>query len=80
MNKRIITLNLDFDRLTGGSEVIKAIGYFSTWAYNSYNKVSIYHDGEQGLIAQYSREGSDKIGYVIGAVWDDKTQTYSFHS
>lgn len=79
---RTIILKLDTSRLehVNTLELYQALGYLSTWSLSSYDVLSIYHDhNKEDLIAHYQHSGSGKT-YVIGAIWDSKTKTYSFHS
>lgn len=55
-----------------------AIGYLSTWNL-SYEKVTIYARDELDMVAVYRSNVTDKQ-YVIGAVWNQETKRYSFHS
>ena len=85
--KRIIEIESDgidsfnnFKEETNG-ELVKAIGYLSTWNMSAYSHVKIYHDvKEKELIARYSLGGDHIVGYVIGAIWHDKEKRFSFHS
>ena len=56
-----------------------AIGYLSTWSVDAYPTVRIYEDGKTDIAAIYLTEQGE-LGYVIGAVWNDTTKTYGFHS
>ncbi len=65
-------------------EMFEAIAYLSGWSYNSYDTVNIFHDyyddDRMDLVAQYSNADSERVGYVIGAIWDRERKCYSFHS
>lgn len=61
----------------------EAIGYLSTWGFDSHKVVKIYPDssvGEYGLCAVYSDKGSNVVKYAIGAVYNKEAQRYTFHS
>lgn len=59
-----------------------AIGYLSTWAITMYDQVNIYPEklvSNPDMIAVFTQsEGNGK--YVIGAIFDQDTNRYSFHS
>ncbi len=82
---REISINLDCGQFT--KEMRDAIGYLSMWAFDMYDKVVIYrdHGNDEGgdkypdLIAYYQNT-TTWSKYVIGAVWNESTQQYSFHS
>jgi hypothetical protein len=59
----------------------EAMARFSTWGYPTYTKVSVYPDssaGEKGLIAIFETEEGHR--FVMGAVYDQVSKSYSFHS
>jgi len=64
----------------------RAIGYLTQWGLGSvkYGHVDIYvRDVKQPeLLACYrSQEGSQAgVNFVIGAVWDNNTEAFGFHS
>lgn len=64
-----------------------AIGYLSTWCMNTYNHVNIYTDrscGPGSIVGWFYNENEEKIRgpnqYVMGAVYNTETETYSYHS
>lgn len=81
--EREVILSLDLEKLKGRDEreTYKAIGYLSTWAIEAFQKVRIFTTHDNMIMAQYSTtdSGGDRY-YVIGAVWNEKERTYSFHS
>lgn len=83
--ERDIRINIDVMRfeLAGEVEEIglrQAIGYFSCYGFNSFDHVSISHDGTGlDLYAVFSRK-ADNRQFVIGAIWDKEKKRYSFHS
>lgn len=58
-------------------QMFQAIGYLSQWAMTGYEQVSIAISDDGDMTARYW--GKDKH-YVIGAVWNDTTRQYDFHS
>jgi hypothetical protein len=67
------------EAVTGGAEVIKAVGYLSTWSRDGYGFVDIYPNARQlEMTAVYRKEDSGDVGYVIGAVWHEGH--FGFHS
>lgn len=61
-----------------------AINHLSLWAIPAYPEVDIYHDichdGDRNFVAVYSDPANPDHRYVIGAVWSDSAESYSFHS
>jgi hypothetical protein len=61
-----------------------AVGYLSTWSIDGYPFVRIMLDARnREFIATYwsaqPQEGK-RPDYVIGAIWHDDTEHFSFHS
>ena len=68
-------------------EILRALGYFSRWAMDgaSYARCSIYLDKRNCEIsaAYYPETASDDTAFpafVMGAVWDTRSKTFTFHS
>lgn len=57
-----------------------ALAYFSTWAYTAFDTVDIYEGGYDGDIVAYFASSKDSSSYTIGAIWDERTQKFSYHS
>ena len=81
---RTIRLSIDQETLAaleakvGRKNLYTAIGYLSTWGMN-YPEAVIVMDGKKDLLGYYKDEvGETK--YTIGAVWNDDTDAYGFHS
>ncbi len=55
----------------------RCLGRLITYAHYPY--VSIANDGKKDLVAAY-RHTEDSTPFVIGAIWDERTEEYSFHS
>ena len=63
----------------GYSNLQAAVGYLSRWNLN-FPIVKIYMDSrDQGMEAAYFNADRTQR-YVIGAVWHEDEQRYSFHS
>ena len=83
---RTIELHLDSDDLeqliqnTAPGALYGAITRFNLWGLGGYDSVKIFRDGKDSdLIAVYTgSSGSSR--FVMGAVYDAKAGTYSFHS
>lgn len=83
---RTIELHLDESDLqhiaenTTSGALSVAITRLTTWGLDSYGSVKIFRDGKDSdLIAVYTGSGSISR-FVIGAVYNKGTGTYSFHS
>lgn len=79
--ERNVNMNIDTDRLpdvTRG-EMQRTVGYLATWGLSRFSEVSISNDGTNNLIAGYSNQEGE-VGFVIGAVWRENDQEYTFHS
>lgn len=78
---RTIELHLDEERIKHDNrkQLSIAIGYLASWNLSGYDNVSIYNDGDNDLIATYASTETGR-SYVIGAVWRESSQEYSFHS
>lgn len=82
---RIVQIHLEDNDVV--KETLNAIGYLSMWALNSYNEVRIGEDAHPGsnvarmpnLIALYLNSPTNSR-YTIGAIVDERTGVYSFHS
>jgi hypothetical protein len=57
----------------------RCLGRLASYAVDFYPYVSIANDGGKDLVATY-RHTEDSNPYVIGAIWDERTEEYSFHS
>jgi hypothetical protein len=83
---RTIELHLDSDDIeqlvkdTAPGAFDRAITRLSTWGLGGYDSVMIFRDGKDSdLIAVYTGSGGT-YRFVLGAVYDAKAGTYSFHS
>jgi hypothetical protein len=57
-----------------------AITRFTLWGLDGYTHVKVFRDGKDSdLIAVYTGSGGT-YRFVLGAVYDTKAGTYSFHS
>jgi hypothetical protein len=81
---RTIELHLTSDDVeqlvesTAPGALDRAFTRFLTWGLGAYDSVKVFRDGKDSdLIAVYSSESSR---FVLGAVYDTKAGTYSFHS
>ena len=77
-----LTINMDDFDYANNPQLFNALGYLSTWCNDTYDHVNIYPDsscGKHSMIAYYCNENKE-TKYVIGAVWSEKEQSYSFHS
>lgn len=87
MSRNIELLFDDVDYATCGipqDKLDAAVGYLSTWNVTGYPFVRILLDvRHREFIATYwaeqPQEGK-RPGYVIGAIWHDGTEHFSFHS
>ena len=77
-------LTIKIENLPRNKDVLAAIGYLSTWAFNGYDKVMIVKDhGDDDdpkfpdMIAYYENTVTGQH-YVIGAIFSGNA--YSFHS
>lgn len=63
-------------------EVDKAIAYLSTWAMTSYPFVTISIHGDSELVGVYRRDNTilGRPDYVIGAVFNEDSAKFGFHS
>lgn len=66
------------EAITGSKELFKALGYLSTWASDSYPKVNIYANANDGELTACYLDKDGNRGYVIGAIWHG--DYYGFHS
>lgn len=66
-------------RAVGAEQFYRAIGYLSSWNM-TFPKVgiSVYPEDNQ-IVAAYCDE-ADTRRFVIVAVWDEASKTYSFNS
>jgi len=58
---------------------LDAIAYLTTWAYSSYEKVNIFQEQGGNIMATYHNAEKNSY-YVIGAILDSTSKTYTFHS
>jgi len=56
----------------------RCLGRLITYAHYPY--VSIANDGKKDLVAAYRHTEESGPVYVIGAIWNEKTEEYNFHS
>ena len=78
---RTIELHLDEERIKHDNreQLSAAIGYLAYWACQAFQNVRIYNDRDNDLIAYYKNTDTGR-SYVIGAVWREASNEYSFHS
>jgi len=83
---RTIELHLDRDDIeqlikdTAPGALDGAITRFNLWGLGGYDSVKVFRDGKDSdLIAVYTGSGGT-YRFVMGAVYDAKAGTYSFHS
>jgi hypothetical protein len=74
---RKITLNFDQESAPNAR---LALGYLATWALDGYDTVDVFLDGGDDLVAVYKDSASPGKKYVIGAVWREERNEFSFHS
>jgi len=79
---RTVELHYEEERLVEVPtiQLQQAIGRLSIWAYSGYDKVSVYSDGKNDLIAHYIDLNDSDHRYTIGAVWRPESKEYTFHS
>ena len=73
------TINLHLNRIPD-DKGRAAVQHLSLWAIPAYPVVDVHHDGDRDFVAVYGDPANLDRRYVIGAVWSDSTQSYSFHS
>ena len=54
-----------------------AMQKIATWGLPSYQEVHVYTDGGNDLIVVF-KDGERK--FVLGCIWDERNQSYSYHS
>ena len=67
---------------TGGG-FSKAIAKYALWGAETYPFVSVFSDGGSDLMAAYHKEAPNerqRPGFVLAAIWDAASNTYSYHS
>lgn len=64
------------------TQVQEAVGYLAMWSPSLYPQCSIHWNARhEEFTAHYSTVGqSPQRTYTIGAVWDIRTASFSFHS
>ena len=63
----------------GRSEFYRAVGYLSTWNM-TYPHVKLYYNArELEITASYYNEAGE-LGYCVGAVFNDTSKQFGFHS
>jgi hypothetical protein len=85
MGERKVILRLEGIYLS--DLLIKTIGYLILWAFDGYQEVLICKDfscspGNEkfpNLIAYYTNTENNTM-YTMGAIFDEKERSYSFHS
>jgi hypothetical protein len=60
-------------------EFYKAVGYLSTWNM-SFPEVRLYYNARDLEITASYYGVTGELGYCIGAVFNDTTNQFSFHS
>jgi hypothetical protein len=73
-----------FERFDGMADRYwAALGRLSWWGMESsdFAFVNIYMDVQNGMLtATYRRDDNDAPRFTLGAVWDEASQSFSFHS
>lgn len=82
-NPRIVNVYFEMEgyELSAFIKALEALQYLGKWSATAA-AIDIYRDstlGKYGMIAHY-RNKDDKPFYTIGALWNDDTQKFSFHS
>lgn len=77
---RTVTINIDqagmeHRKQAAGKNFCDAMGYLC--AYGNFTTVNIFEDGPIDMMAVFEREN---CRFVIGAIWNQDQQKYSFHS
>ena len=81
----LMGFDADTDTSISADKLQSAVGYLSMWNMN-YPHVRIVFDVKhKELIASYWATVPESVpgtrpGYVIGAIWHEDTQHFSFHS
>lgn len=76
-DNQLATMSVETDDQCNG-----AIGYLSTWCYNTYPNVELsilWNDNQNEILAVY-KDSSGKVQYVICAIWNHESKTFSYHS
>lgn len=63
----------------GPVEFYRAVGYLSTWNMTFPRVILYYNAKELEITASYYTETGD-LGYCIGAVFDETSRQFGFHS
>lgn len=80
---RTVKLEIDpnFEALVDYKAFLNAVGYLSTWGLSGYDEVELYSSmRDLEITAIYRSSTDDQKRYVIGAIYNNSTQTFSFHS
>lgn len=84
---RTIIINLDQDQLdrlidhVGINNFSEALSRLTLWGYHAFNRVDIHSDWHDpiDLVAHYTTDNSES-SFTLGAVFQEATGKYSFHS
>ncbi len=77
---RTVTINLPEDFILNKAAIF-ALGRSAAWALQEFPICNIYHDGKRDMVAVYQRTAEQNgPSYVIGAVYREESDEYSFHS
>ena len=63
----------------GRSEFYRAVGYLSTWNM-TYPHVKLYYNARELEITASYYDAFGTLGYCIGAVFNDTSKQFGFHS
>jgi len=63
----------------GAAEFYRAVGYLSTWNMTFPQVVLYYNARDLEITASYYNEAGE-LGYCIGAVFNDDSKQFGFHS
>lgn len=69
------------------SQVYSAIGYLSNWSGSSFPRVALICSTGRDTVTRsdveimaYFYKPDGTVGYVIGGIWHESEQSFSFHS
>ena len=63
----------------GQLEFYRAVGYLSTWNM-TFPEVKLYYNAKDVEITASYYTATGELGYCIGAVFNDDTKQFGFHS
>lgn len=63
----------------GQQEFYRAVGYLSTWNL-TFPEVKLYYSVRDMEITASYYDATGALGYCIGAVWNESTKQFGFHS